>query len=130
MVCLPFQSSNRRSPLAFLCAAMVLAMCASSCTYDNVSEVYPDNFCETEGVSWSQDVLPLMVSRCATPGCHVSNGFGPGDFSTYSAVRASVDDGSFRNEVIVVGSMPPSGRLADCDIQKLEAWIAAGAPEN
>lgn len=101
-----------------------------ACYYDTEEELYPNGFCDTANVTWSGTVQPLIQQRCAVAGCHVSNGFAPGDFTQYANVKSAVDNGTFRAEVIVAGTMPPSGRLAACDIQKLEAWIAAGAPQN
>ncbi len=118
----------RPSTVRFLILA---AAVLSGCYYDNEEELYPGTaICETTGVTWSATVQPLIQARCATPGCHVSGGTGPGDFTQYANVKAKVDDGRFQAEVIQAGSMPPSGRLADCDIQKLQVWIDAGAPNN
>lgn len=102
----------------------------AGCYYDKEELLYPGAVCETTGVTWSTMVQPLIQARCATSGCHVSGGLGPGDFTQYANVKAKVDDGRFQAEVIQAGSMPPSGRLAPCDIQKLQVWIDAGAPNN
>lgn len=103
----------------------------AGCYYDREEELYPGSaVCETTSVTWSATVQPLIQARCATAGCHVSGGFGPGDFTQYANVKAKVDDGRFQAEVIQAGSMPPTGRLSDCDIQKLQVWIDAGAPNN
>lgn len=103
----------------------------AGCYYDKEDELYPGTaVCETTNVTWAETVQPLIQARCATSGCHVSGGLGPGDFTQYVNVKAKVDDGRFQSEVIQAGSMPPSGRLADCDIQELQAWIDAGAPNN
>lgn len=103
----------------------------SGCYYDNEEELYPlTAACETTNVTWAATVQPLIQARCATSGCHVSGGFGPGDFTQYTEVKAKVDDGRFQAEVIQAGSMPPSGRLAPCDLQKLQVWIDAGALNN
>lgn len=121
-------SSMRFSPVHMIILA---AVALSGCYYDNEEELYPGSaVCETTSVTWTSTVQPLIQARCATSGCHVSGGFGPGDFSQYTNVKSVVDNGRFQAEVIQAGSMPPSGRLNACDIQKLLVWIDAGAPNN
>jgi hypothetical protein len=100
------------------------------CYYDKEEVLYPNGNCDSANVTWSGTVLPLMQTRCAVPGCHVPGGFGPGDFNQYANVKTVVDNGRFQAEVIQAGTMPPSGKLGACDIQKLQAWIDAGAPNN
>jgi hypothetical protein len=54
----------------------------AGCYYDVASELYPDENCNTPAVvDYATQVKALIDSRCATSGCHVAGGSGPGDFS-------------------------------------------------
>lgn len=103
----------------------------NGCYYDNEEVLYPNSFCDTSIVTWSGTIQPLMTSRCALPGCHVIGGQLP-DLSTYTAVKLQADNGRIRARAIN-GSpsfMPASGKLPACDLEKLDIWLQAGAPNN
>jgi hypothetical protein len=117
---------------SLILSSILLAVLAlSGCYYDKEELLYPGE-CNpgdaTVAGYWTSTVQPLIQARCASAGCHVSGGTGPGDFTQYANVKARVDDGRFQQVVLVQGSMPPSGSLPACDQQKLQAWINAGAP--
>ena len=119
----------RTTLLLAFAATVLLGM--NSCYYDNEEVLYPNNFCDTSIVTWSGTIQPLITSRCATTGCHVSGAQLP-DLSTYAGVRAQADNGRIRARAII-GSpsiMPQSGKLPACEIQKLDIWLQAGAPNN
>lgn len=123
-----------RPGLLFLgaCAAVLLA-CSSGCYYDVESELYPDNFCDTSVTTYADVVMPIVQANCATPGCHVPGGTGSGDFTTYAGLRSQVVSGrllpSVRQEAGAI-AMPPTGRLSDCDIDKIVRWVENGAQNN
>jgi hypothetical protein len=108
----------------------VLLVVSQGCYYDNEERLYPNSFCDTTAVTYATKVMPIMQGSCAIPGCHVPGGTGPGDFTTYTGVKAKVDNGTFRTVTIVNKSMPPSGPLSTCEQQHLETWLNAGAPNN
>lgn len=111
--------------------AIILGLLSlGGCYYDKEELLYPgacDPGDATVAGYWTSTIQPIIQSRCATPGCHVTGGTGPGDFTQYTNVKARVDDGAIQQVVLVQGSMPPSGSLPACDQQKLQAWINAGA---
>lgn len=118
---------------------LVLAIVAcllvfTGCYYDKEEELYEHyyaaNACDTASVSWQEDIWPLIQGHCATTGCHVAGGTGNGIFSGYDPVKAKVDNGSFHQRVVVQRSMPPSGSLTECQLQKIQIWLDAGAPNN
>jgi Copper type II ascorbate-dependent monooxygenase, C-terminal domain len=89
------------------------------------------------GVTWHQDVAPIVLGRCAR--CHVDGGSASFALDTYAkvfAVRASVRD------AVVSRQMPP-WLPADCcnqfrdnygltseQISTVALWVDAGAPEG
>lgn len=85
-----------------------------------------------DSIKYAKDIQPIMIGNCATPGCHVAGGTGPGDFTTYAGVFSKVSNGTFKARVIdgTPGFMPSSGRLPAAEIEKIQCWLGAGAPNN
>jgi hypothetical protein len=54
--------------------------------------------------------------------------------TTYTEVRDAALNGALLNRILLPGSnpasMPPNGELGICKIERIQAWIDAGAPEN
>ncbi len=101
-----------------------------SCDYDNEEDLYPDEpECGVEALTYNTDIAPIISQSCSYSGCHDGNS-GAISLTNYAAVKASVDNGSFENRVLVQKNMPPGEALSNCEITQLSAWIAAGAPEN
>lgn len=104
---------------------------SSSCTKDmlELEPVLPVDLCDTINVSYTDDILPMVQSKCTD--CHYS-GSGIGDFNTYVDLKTKVDEGKVYNRVFVLGDMPPVGQAApdSCEKVLLKAWINLGAPEN
>ena len=89
--------------------------------------------CDTLGVSYSKTVQPILQSNCVS--CHS----GPG-------ATAGVDMSSIDNIVRQVGrnrifpnvltgkngaqQMPQGGRLSQCEIDQITAWVNQGAKNN
>lgn len=101
------------------------------CYYDNEEDLYPfaDN-CNTTDVKFRRDIQPIISKSCATSGCHVPGGTGVGNFQVFGELKSKVDDNSFNNRVFVQRNMPPDEMLSSCEIQKLQAWVEQGAPNN
>lgn len=112
----------------------LIALAVSSCYNDNKEDIYqnnPDgNNCETDSVTYSADVSLVFKNSCALSGCHA--GTSPAanlDLSDYS--QAKDRSSQIVNRINGEGSiMPPGGSLSDCNIEKIETWVADGAPNN
>jgi mono/diheme cytochrome c family protein len=91
--------------------------------------------CNVLNVSYTNDLLPVFAANCN--GCH-----GPGGSmqsvptNTYVGVKAMVDANSLLLSINQNGgaysAMPPApaSKLQSCNIDKISAWINAGAPNN
>ena len=101
-----------------------------SCYNDNEEELYGPVSCDVSNVTYSNEVIAIINSSCATTGCHVSGGTGPGNFTSYNDLKATVDNGTFENRVLIQKTMPPSTPLSDCDLQILQTWLDEGALQN
>lgn len=92
----------------------------------------PVAFCDTAKLSYTADILPIINGNCATTGCHA----GDPSYTTYSAFKVKVDNGTLRKEVVIDKRMPfggfanPDG-YTDKELRELiDCWISKGAPEN
>lgn len=107
---------------------VMISIATEGCYYDNEEELYP--ITDSTEITYTKNIQPIIANNCAIPGCHVPGGSGSGDFTSYSGVKAKVDNGTFHQRVIVEKTMPPAGPLGNNQLQILEKWINAGAPNN
>lgn len=88
------------------------------------------------GPSFTKDVAPILVARCA--GCHIQDSKGGFSVATYAAIRKGSDAGIVFNpgkatgsrlmDLLEQGEMPRgSGPLSADEMQKISQWIDAGA---
>lgn len=80
-------------------------------------------------------VLPIFEANCKR--CHsalVANRLGAGyhldNYSDISSFNTNQLLGSIRHETNYVPMPFDGGKLSDCDIRRIEAWVAAGKPRN
>jgi len=103
------------------------------CCGDDDEDMMPAD-CDTVGITYTNTVADIFNASCAIPGCHVPN---TATFSLVDYNAALIASGFGR----MVGALnhepgftpmpnpPGSPQIAQCDIDKIEAWIADGAPE-
>lgn len=114
-------------------ALFVLAL-TTSCFYDVEEELYPEEGeCVTTGVTYTGFVEALIEQRCLT--CHAQSiNLGGVNLEGYAALKVYVDNGEFLGSVRHDPGFSPmpenQQKMPECDILKLEAWIADGALEN
>lgn len=91
-----------------------------------------DGGCDLTNITYANTIAPIIVTNCQ--GCHSgANPSGNLPLTNYAEVKRSVDDGSFMGTVLAIppyNLMPPAGRMPQCEIDKLEAWISSGAPNS
>jgi hypothetical protein len=121
------RTTGTRSGIAALCFFSLLL---AGCYYDTEEVLYPGTFCDTANVTYSGTVSGIVSANCATSGCHIPGGLGPGNFNNYADLKARVDNGLFSNLVLVAKTMPPTYELSGCQIEQLSIWVGNGAPEN
>lgn len=89
--------------------------------------------CDTSSVSFSADIMPILSDFCVS--CHNASAPSGGVvLNTYNGVKAVADNGRLVGSVFHMpgfSPMPPSGtRLDECKLNKIKAWVNAGAPAN
>ncbi|GJM30892.1 MAG: hypothetical protein DHS20C17_35270 [Cyclobacteriaceae bacterium] len=83
------------------------------------------------GVSYINDVDPIVQTNCAVPNCHDGSNAGLPNFTDFSQLqsRANNQPGGVRQRV-KTGDMPRSGSLDAAEIATLLCWIDEGAQDN
>ena len=124
-------------------AATVASSCLSACSYTNSADtVTPCNLPLT--VSYQANVLPILQQQCYR--CHsadkykvlTSNTLNMEDFTSlkYYATPANGRNnvsylvGNIRHDDGFVKMPYDGGKLSDCEIATIQAWVDAGAPSN
>ncbi len=112
--------------------ALLLPLLAG-CYYDSEEFLYGTVECMTEGTTYSTDVLPLIVANCYQ--CHdAANNFGGITLEGYDQLRTYVDNGELLGAIRHTPGFSPmpknAPQLVECNIEKIAAWIAAGAPND
>lgn len=109
----------------------VCILCATACYYDVEEKIYPKD-CNTENVTYSGTIEPILARECYS--CHDAlSRDGDVNVEGYDEVIYWVSTGELLASIRHEGAYPmPEGRekLDTCTIMKIEAWIAAGAPNN
>lgn len=123
----------------------LLSICLlNSCYYDNADELNPGTEpCDTTGVvSFSSDIAPIMLHNCGSQNgaCHSGTGSQSNyGLESFSAVSSTINSsGTFLKSIIHDPSissskwMPQnsSAKISDCNIQKIQAWLNKGMPNN
>ncbi len=89
--------------------------------------------CDTAGMKYSTNVLPILTANCYS--CH-ANGIVNGGVSLdgYSSVVKQVSNGKLVAAITHAAGVVPmpynGGKLSDCDIAIIKAWINEGTPNN
>lgn len=87
--------------------------------------------CATDNVQYGAFVQPLIQVKCQ--GCHSGSAPQGGiNLTTYANVKTLALNGRLYAAVTRTSNWMPSGgaKLDNCTMDKLKAWIDAGAPEN
>jgi hypothetical protein len=116
----------------FLLSAIVVFV-FTSCYYHKEDILYGTN-CDTTNVTYSSTIKSLL-NNYSCLGCHLGiNPPGGINLETYANVKSMVDNGRLYGAVTHAAGfkpMPDGGpKMNSCDINKIKAWIDAGAPDN
>lgn len=94
------------------------------------------NSCDTTKFTYTNAIQGLLLTNCN--GCHGSN---PGSGNVYLGDYASAKTYISANQALFLNAithstsltpaqrMPPSNKMADCQISQFEKWINAGYPQ-
>jgi uncharacterized membrane protein len=118
---------NKIIQLAFL---GILFSLLEGCYYDNEQALYHLTAvdCSKINSTYKNDVTPIITNHCSTPSCHNSTGAGGVILLTYDQAYAKLD--RIKQRVLVDKTMPPNGALNTAELNIIQCWINAGAPNN
>ena len=112
---------------------LYLLLFSAGCYYDVEEELYTTLECQTENVTYSNQVLSIISDACYQ--CHsAAQNFGNITLEGHTELKKYVDNGQLLGAIrhdAGFSPMPKNGaQLLECDIEKIEAWINEGAPNN
>ncbi len=92
-----------------------------------------ENFggCDPTDAKYSSLIQPLIQAKCL--GCHSGNNPQGGvKLSNYTEIKAYALNGKLYSSITRSSSWMPLGgaKLDECSLQRIQAWIQLGAPEN
>ncbi len=121
----------KKQILSIFITFIVTTIFLYSCVSESGLNIDPEGVvCETENVTFSNDISPIIATSCAISGCHSTGGSAPGNFETFDGLERKINDGSFENRVLVRMDMPPNRSLSQCDLDQIQSWLDAGALNN
>ncbi len=91
------------------------------------------NTLPTSEISYQKNVYPIIQASCLT--CHdARNHFGGIVLENYNHIAESGQSGELMYSLRIISSgkayMPKGGRLMDCEVAILQAWIQQGSKNN
>ena len=123
----------KKMPRGLLSAFLVFLCC--SCLYDKSGNPTPAtcSTSPTSQVSFSRDIFPIIQTNCLQ--CHdAKNHYGGIVIENYTQIVESGRSGELYNTIQISSNgkayMPKGGRLLDCEIALIQAWIKQGALNN
>lgn len=116
-----------------LCIFFILVILSvNSCTYNNEEDLYPNQNCDTTVIGFKKDILPLIINKCSD--CHGEKspkaGIRLDSYETISVLAASPIFLKVINYESGYKGMPENGKMSDCNINKITAWVMKGAKDD
>jgi hypothetical protein len=117
--------------LAICCLIWFGFLSIISCSRDSIEPITGD--CD-EIITYELHIKSIINSTCSYAGCH--DGTAPGDFSTYSGLKPTTENGKFRKNVIIEQIMPPADapsgptNLTEAQLLLMLCWADQGYLEN
>ena len=105
----------------------------NACYYDVEEELYPDMSCDTANISYEMDIEPILSDECYL--CH-SQAINTANITLegYQNLIEYVNNGRLLGAIKHLPGYSPmpknAPQLVECNIEKIETWINAGAPDN
>ncbi|HRO45702.1 cytochrome c [Agriterribacter sp.] len=118
--------------LLYIWALIFFISALGSCSKASEDVLMPQQ-CDTVGMKYSRDILPIIAANCYS--CH-ANGIVNGDVSLdgYANLKIQAGNGNLIGVITHANGYPPmpdnGGKLSDCEINKIKAWIAGGAGQE
>ena len=105
----------------------------TGCYYDVEEELYSTLDCQTAEMSYEKDIKPIIEMDCY--GCHsAAANFGNVTLEDYEELLKYVNNSALLGVIKHEKGFSPMPKnqamLLECEIEKIESWIADGARNN
>ena len=112
-----------------MCCLVVL----TACYYDSEEDLYPATDCNTANMSYQTDIAPILERNCYS--CHsaaanTANITLEGHSNLVNHVNSGRLLGAIKHQSGFTPMPQGAPQLIDCDIAKIEQWVATGAQNN
>ena len=125
--------------LLIVCSVFIYMMIFEGCVYHKADVEYPSsNTCDTTGIRYNTEIKAILDEHCKP--CHSGSspisGF---DLYDYKIISGLALDGQFTYGTLLSAVLHKGGAPAmpqdlpmidSCEINKIAAWVHAGAPDN
>ncbi|NND06977.1 MAG: hypothetical protein HKN87_11405 [Saprospiraceae bacterium] len=95
------------------------------CTSDSVMQPEP---C-MEVLTYEAGVDQLIQNNCNLSGCHDGSG-GVGNYNSYQGIQRSLENGQFKQLVLIERSMPKGQSLSEAEYEIFRCWAENNFPQN
>jgi hypothetical protein len=121
----------------FLIAGILIFL--AGCKNDNFEEIHPyvPEVCDTTGnISYNNEIRAIMSTSCGSNdlNCHLTGNTQDINLDNFFDTRDIATNGDLMGSILHEPGFTPmpdgGGKLNDCLIQKIQAWINRGEPEN
>ncbi len=85
--------------------------------------------CNGQKPTYDNEIKSILSVSCGGSSCHGQGG-SEGDFSTYTLLKPVLDNGSFKDVVLVKKTMPKTGSLSQDQLNLLQCWVENGYAEK
>ena len=102
-----------------------------ACSNESVEDLADP--CNPAEPSYQNEIKGIVDANCATSGCHLGpNAVNNLDLSKYENLKSIAGTGQLISRITGSGGaiMPPTGKMPQCEISKISAWVQDGAPNN
>jgi cytochrome c553 len=121
-----------KKTIAAICTCIFLLQ-VTGCYYDKEEILYPQGVCDNTNTTYSRSIVPILNASCNS--CHGGNTPSAAiGLDNYAGVKAMADNGKLLGAVSHAAGFSPmpknAAKISDCNIAKINKWIAAGALNN
>jgi hypothetical protein len=123
--------------MIMVCISVSITIIITACTKTSEDILAAQNniTCDTTAVQYSADVVPILLANCYS--CHsaaTNAGSGGIIFDSYDGLKQWADNGFLIGNITHAPGYVPmpfgGGKLSDCEISKIQAWINQGTKNN
>ncbi len=123
--------------LFFIVTAVLSVIIVPGCYNKKADLIIPNNDCDTSlAISYSADITNILKQNCYI--CHSADKYasigGNNQLDTFLSLQKMIINGKLIKSINhAPGAVPMpygGGKISDCDIMTITAWVNRGAPNN